>query len=178
MPPSSDAESPQVANLRCHSSLFVLVLFNGITWMLLGLAIVYAIAIGDRPRYYATAVAAPATPPSTLPINDVFVAAAEFGPHESGRLRMLLDQGHTPNQLDAGGLSPLWHAVQAARHLALDPGPLSDLALYAHLAVLVALALTCDFEAQVEWVAGLRSRRGFRVLELTQPPRLVVDVRE
>lgn len=46
------------------------------------------------------------------------------------------------------------------------------------LPVLGALALTCDFEAQVEWVAGLRSRGGFRVLELSGPPRLVVDVRE
>ena len=106
---SIDAESPQVANLRCHTSLLVLLLFNGITWMLLGLALIYAIAVGDRPRYYGPPAAVAATP--APPINDIFIAAAEVGPHESARLRMLLDQGHTPNQLDAGGLSPLWHAV-------------------------------------------------------------------
>lgn len=109
---SIDAESPQVSNLRCHTSLLVLLLFNGITWMLLGLALIYAIAVGDRPRYYPAAMAAtPTTPPP--PINDIFIAAAEPGLHESDRLRTLLDQGHPSNQLDAGGLSPLWHAVSA-----------------------------------------------------------------
>ena len=39
------------------------------------------------------------------------------------------------------------------------------------------LVLTCDFEAQVEWVLGLRSPNRYRVLELTNPTRLVVDVR-
>lgn len=39
------------------------------------------------------------------------------------------------------------------------------------------LVLTCDFEAQVEWVLGLRSPNRYRVRELTDPGRLVVDVR-
>jgi hypothetical protein len=34
----------------------------------------------------------------------------------------------------------------------------------------------CDFEGRVAWVLGLSSRRGYRVLELTNPPRIVVDV--
>jgi hypothetical protein len=38
------------------------------------------------------------------------------------------------------------------------------------------LVLTCDFEAQVEWVLGVRSPNRYRVLELSQPARLVVDV--
>jgi hypothetical protein len=39
------------------------------------------------------------------------------------------------------------------------------------------LVLTCDFEAQVEWVLGVRSPARYRVMELANPARLVVDVR-
>ena len=41
---------------------------------------------------------------------------------------------------------------------------------------LVELDLLCDFEGQVEWVLGVRSPTKYRVLELSGPPRLVVDV--
>jgi hypothetical protein len=34
----------------------------------------------------------------------------------------------------------------------------------------------CDFEGQVTWILGLAERRGYRVLELMNPPRIVVDV--
>ena len=43
------------------------------------------------------------------------------------------------------------------------------------LPVLRSLVLTCDFEARVEWAAGLAATEGFRVFELQAPPRLVVD---
>lgn len=39
------------------------------------------------------------------------------------------------------------------------------------------MKLICDFEADVEWVFGLASRRPYRVLELSNPARLVVDVK-
>ena len=39
------------------------------------------------------------------------------------------------------------------------------------------LVLTCDFEAQVEWVLGVGSPMRYRVMELSAPARLVVDVR-
>ena len=45
------------------------------------------------------------------------------------------------------------------------------------LANLRQLVLTCDFEAQVEWVLGLASPSRYRVMELREPSRLVVDVR-
>jgi hypothetical protein len=35
----------------------------------------------------------------------------------------------------------------------------------------------CDFEGHVEWVLGVASSVPYRVLELSSPPRLVVDVR-
>lgn len=46
---------------------------------------------------------------------------------------------------------------------------------YANLKELKSL---CDFEAEVEWVLGLASPKRFRVLELSGPARLVVDVKK
>jgi hypothetical protein len=45
------------------------------------------------------------------------------------------------------------------------------------LPVLIETRLLCDFEAQIEWVLGVASPNPYRVLELTRPVRLVVDVR-
>ena len=39
------------------------------------------------------------------------------------------------------------------------------------------LKSTCDFEADVSWVAGVSSPNKYRILELTNPTRLVVDVK-
>lgn len=43
--------------------------------------------------------------------------------------------------------------------------------------VILEAVLTCDFEAQVEWVLGVSSPNRYRVLELSDPARLVVDIR-
>ncbi|MFW6202262.1 MAG: AMIN-like domain-containing (lipo)protein, partial [Gemmatimonadota bacterium] len=45
------------------------------------------------------------------------------------------------------------------------------------LPVLAELERTCDFEGIVTWVLGVRSPNRYRLLELRDPPRLVVDVR-
>ncbi len=42
---------------------------------------------------------------------------------------------------------------------------------------LLELKSTCDFEAQVEWVAGVGSPNHFRVVELKGPTRLAVDIK-
>lgn len=47
-----------------------------------------------------------------------------------------------------------------------------------NLPVLRETRILCDFEAQVDWVLGVRAPTPFRVLELTEPTRLVIDVRE
>ena len=39
------------------------------------------------------------------------------------------------------------------------------------------LVLTCDFEAKVGFVLGLNSRKPYRVVELQNPTRLVIDVK-
>ncbi len=45
------------------------------------------------------------------------------------------------------------------------------------LPVLLALTLTCDFEGEVTWVAGVASPMPYRAFVLGAPARLVVDVR-
>ncbi|HMJ15240.1 MAG TPA: hypothetical protein VK524_27685 [Polyangiaceae bacterium] len=45
------------------------------------------------------------------------------------------------------------------------------------LTALKELEQTCDFEAHVTWVFGLASPNRYRVLELSAPARLVVDVK-
>jgi len=45
------------------------------------------------------------------------------------------------------------------------------------LPVLLELVPTCDFEGELSWVLGVGSPNRYRVLELREPPRLVVDVR-
>jgi hypothetical protein len=45
------------------------------------------------------------------------------------------------------------------------------------LGVLREMESTCDFEAEVEWVLGVASPNRFRVLELSNPTRLIVDVK-
>jgi len=45
------------------------------------------------------------------------------------------------------------------------------------LPILLELELTCDFEGEVTWVLGNRKPNKYRVMELREPTRLVVDVR-
>ena len=46
-----------------------------------------------------------------------------------------------------------------------------------NLPVIKEMKLICDFEADVQWVLGLSSPNRYRVLELSKPARLVVDIR-
>lgn len=55
---------------------------------------------------------------------------------------------------------------------------IEDRARTPRLPVLLELVATCDFEGQVEWVAGVASPNRFRVLELRDPARIVVDIRQ
>ncbi|HKO87187.1 MAG TPA: hypothetical protein VJU83_01570 [Burkholderiales bacterium] len=46
-----------------------------------------------------------------------------------------------------------------------------------NLPVLSELELTCDFEAVVTWVLGVKSPNHYQVRELNSPPRLVIDMK-
>jgi hypothetical protein len=43
--------------------------------------------------------------------------------------------------------------------------------------LLKELQSTCDFEGEVEWVLGVSSPNRYRVMELSNPARLVVDIK-
>ena len=45
------------------------------------------------------------------------------------------------------------------------------------LPVIKGLKITCDFEAEVTWVAGVASPNKYRVIELKSPTRLAVDIK-
>lgn len=44
------------------------------------------------------------------------------------------------------------------------------------LTVVKEVAATCDFEAEVEWVAGMAKPNKYRLIELKNPTRLAVDI--
>ena len=52
----------------------------------------------------------------------------------------------------------------------------SDRSRQTELPSLRDMQLICDYEGQVEWILGLNDRERFRVTELINPSRLVVDV--
>jgi hypothetical protein len=39
------------------------------------------------------------------------------------------------------------------------------------------LSITCDFEADLTFVVGLNTKKPYRVIELQNPTRLVVDIK-
>jgi hypothetical protein len=45
------------------------------------------------------------------------------------------------------------------------------------LPIIKDLKITCDFEAEVAWVAGVSSPNRYRVLELKDPTRLAIDIK-
>jgi hypothetical protein len=51
-----------------------------------------------------------------------------------------------------------------------------DRARSPNLTILRDLKITCDFEAEVMWVAGVSSPNKYRILELKAPTRLVIDI--
>lgn len=49
--------------------------------------------------------------------------------------------------------------------------------LRTRLPLVKELQSTCDFEGEVEWVIGVSSANRYRVLELSNPRRLVIDIK-
>jgi hypothetical protein len=46
------------------------------------------------------------------------------------------------------------------------------------LRMLKEIRLSCDFEGNVSWVVGVAERAPYRVAELSNPPRLVIDFKQ
>ncbi len=54
---------------------------------------------------------------------------------------------------------------------------ITERSLRPDLPVIREMRMICDFEGMVEWAVGVASMNPFRVLELREPGRLVIDVR-
>lgn len=64
----------------------------------------------------------------------------------------------------------------AAAHDDYGNATVTDRSQHLDLPIARQLELTCDYEADVTWVVGVASPNPYRVLELADPPRLVVDI--
>lgn len=67
--------------------------------------------------------------------------------------------------------------MPARAHTEAGEVTVKDRARKTDLSVLKEMKSTCDFEAEATWVLGLSSMRPYRVLELSNPSRLVVDIK-
>lgn len=75
-----------------------------------------------------------------------------------------------------------WLSVRFSGAQAHAPGgdatiPVKDRTQSPNLSVVKDLKMICDFEAEVEWVMGNSAPNRYRVLELSKPTRLVVDIK-
>ena len=78
-----------------------------------------------------------------------------------------------PFQGDAW-LSVLFTGANA--HTEAGESTIKDRTRSPNLTIVKDLKLICDFEAEVEWVLGVSSPNKYRILELKNPTRLVVDI--
>jgi hypothetical protein len=69
------------------------------------------------------------------------------------------------------------HVQPARGHSDAGQATVTDRRRSPRLPAVRELVMTCDFEAHVEWVAGVGAPNRFRVSELRDPTRLVVDIR-
>lgn len=74
-------------------------------------------------------------------------------------------------------LSVLFTAAQAHAPEGDATIPMKDRTQSPNLPIINDLKLICDFEGEVEWVMGNSAPNKYRVLELKDPTRLVVDIK-
>ncbi len=65
----------------------------------------------------------------------------------------------------------------AQAHTAEGAPTIKDRSRSPNLPIVKDLKITCDFEAEVTWVMGVSSPNRYRVIELSNPTRLVVDIK-
>lgn len=104
------------------------------------------------------------------PLPDHRVAYVDRPQHECGSGNEVRLEGDAWLQLD---LQP----AMAHDDAGMATIPAAERHTRPALGNLIELRLTCDFEAQVSWVLGLHTPGDFRILRLTHPSRLVLDVR-
>lgn len=67
--------------------------------------------------------------------------------------------------------------VPAQAHNEQGKATVSERDIKPSLPTLKQAKLTCDFEGNVDWALGLSEKRAYRVLELANPARIVVDIK-
>ena len=67
--------------------------------------------------------------------------------------------------------------TDAQAHTPEGAATINDRQRSPNLPILKDLKITCDFEAEVTWVAGVSSPNKYRVIELKNPTRLAVDIK-
>lgn len=70
------------------------------------------------------------------------------------------------------------HLEPAQAHDEQGRTTLPEWSLPPSLTVIRDLQKSCEFEAHLDWVVGLPAARPFRVMELDEPSRLVIDLEE
>lgn len=78
----------------------------------------------------------------------------------------------------AGGAFLEIHLEPAQAHDEQGRTTLPEWSVPPSLAVIRDLQKSCEFEAHLDWVVGLPAARPFRVMELDEPSRLIVDLEE
>lgn len=78
----------------------------------------------------------------------------------------------------AGDAWLLVRMTPANAHTEAGQPTLKERELNLDLPNLKEMELICDFEADVSWVLGLASPNRYRVLELLDPPRLILDIKQ
>ena len=85
---------------------------------------------------------------------------------------------------DSGDVVPLagdgWLEVRFTPARAYDDNgnaTIPDRERSPNLPIVKEMKITCDFEADLEWVLGVSSPNRYRVVELKNPTRLVVDIK-
>ncbi len=104
----------------------------------------------------------------------------EPGPLPGYRVGYAEHPAHCGSGMPADIAGTAWLEVQirpAQAHNEQGGTTVGTLERKVDLKALKELQATCDFEADVTWVLGLAGRQPYRVLELADPPRLVVDVK-
>ena len=112
---------------------------------------------------------------------DRIVFTCEGFHHPTWKVRYVqppIQQCASGNNIAVGGNAFLQISMDTAQaHTEAGQPTITDRDRHLNCPNLKHLALTCDFEAKVGFVFGLHSKKPYRVVELQNPTRLVIDVK-
>jgi hypothetical protein len=112
---------------------------------------------------------------------DRIVFTCEGFHHPTWKVRYIhppIKQCASGNNIPVSGNAFLQISMDTAQaHTDAGQPTITDRDRHLHCQNLKQLVLTCDFEAKVGFVFGVDSKKPYRVVELQNPARLVIDVK-